>query len=102
MKPLTVTAMLVASLALAASVHAADLAAGKAMAEDVCSDCHGADGKGDADFPAIGGMSVDKFSKAIQEYQDGTRTKDAKMTKAAKKLTAADVANLAAYYATLK
>ncbi|MDH4290653.1 MAG: c-type cytochrome, partial [Aquincola sp.] len=83
MKPLTVTAMLVASLALAASVHAADLAAGKAMAEDVCSDCHGADGKGDADFPAIGGMSVDKFSKAIQEYQDGTRTKDAKMTKAA-------------------
>jgi Ni/Fe-hydrogenase subunit HybB-like protein/cytochrome c553 len=102
MKPLTVTAILVASLALAASVHAADLAAGKAMAEDVCSDCHGADGKGDADFPAIGGMSVDKFSKAIQEYQDGTRTKDAKMTKAAKKLTAADVANLAAYYATLK
>jgi cytochrome c553 len=102
MKPLTVTAMLVASLALAASVHAADLAAGKAMAGDVCSDCHGADGKGDADFPAIGGMSVDKFSKAIQEYQDGTRTKDAKMTKAAKKLTAADVANLAAYYATLK
>jgi len=102
MKKLTVTAMLAASLALTTSVHAADVAAGKAMAEDVCSDCHGADGKGDADFPAIGGLAVDKFTKAIQEYQDGTRTKNAKMTKAAKRLTAADVANLAAYYATLK
>jgi len=102
MKKLTVTAMLAASLALTTSVHAADVAAGKAMAEDVCSDCHGADGKGDADFPAIGGLAVDKFTKAIQEYQDGTRTKNAKMTKAAKKLTAADVANLAAYYVTLK
>ena len=102
MKKLTVTAMLAASLALTTSVHAADVAAGKAMAEDVCSDCHGADGKGDADFPAIGGLAVDKFTKAIQEYQDGTRTKNAKMTKAAKRLTAADVANLAAYYVTLK
>ena len=102
MKKLSVTAMLAAGLALTVPVHAADVAAGKAMAEDVCSDCHGADGKGDADFPAIGGLAVDKFTKAIQEYQDGTRTKNAKMTKAAKKLTAADVANLAAYYATLK
>jgi len=102
MKQLTVTAMLAAGLALTVPVHAADVAAGKAMAEEVCSDCHGADGKGDADFPAIGGLSVDKFTKAIHEYQDGTRTKNAKMTKAAKKLTAADVANLAAYYAALK
>ena len=102
MKKLTVTAMLVAGLALTASAHAADVAAGKAMAGEVCSDCHGADGKGDADFPAIGGMAVDKFTKAIQEYQNGTRTKNAKMTKAAKKLTPADVANVAAYYATLK
>jgi cytochrome c553 len=36
------------------------------------------------------------------EYQNGTRTKDAKMAKAAKKLSATDVANVAAYYATLK
>jgi len=38
----------------------------------------------------------------MQEYQGGTRTKSPKMTKEAKKLSAADVANLAAYYATLK
>ena len=65
MRKLTVTAMLVVGLALTAPVHAADVAAGKAMAEEVCSDCHGADGKGDADYPAIGGLAVDKFTKAI-------------------------------------
>ena len=47
-------------------------------------------------------MSVEKFTKAMQEYQNGTRTKSAKMTKEAKKLTAAQIADLAAYYATLK
>jgi cytochrome c553 len=81
---------------------AADAAAGKALAEDSCVDCHGDDGKGDDEFPAIAGLSVEKFTKAIQEYQDGTRTKSAKMTKEAKKLSAADIANLAAYYSTLK
>jgi cytochrome c553 len=47
-------------------------------------------------------MDVAKFTQAMKEYQNGTRTKDAKMAKAAKKLSDADLANLAAYYATLK
>jgi cytochrome c553 len=38
----------------------------------------------------------------MEEYQKGVRTKSPKMTKAAKKLSAADVANVAAYYQTLK
>ena len=71
-------------------------------AEEACVDCHGDDGKGDDDYPGIAGMSVDKFTKAIQEYQNGTRTKSPKMTKEAKKLSATDIANLAAYYSTLK
>ena len=83
-------------------VHAADAAAGKKMAEDTCADCHGDDGKGDEDVPGIAGMSVDKFTKAIKEYQAGTRTKSAKMAKEAKKLSDAEIADLAAYYATLK
>jgi cytochrome c553 len=37
---------------------AADAAAGKALAEDSCVDCHGDDGKGDDEFPAIAGLSV--------------------------------------------
>ena len=69
---------------------------------DSCVDCHGDDGKGDDESPDITGMTVEKFAKAMQEYQNGTRTKSAKMTKEAKKLSAAQIADLAAYYATLK
>ena len=85
-----------------APTYAADVAAGKARSEESCVDCHGEDGKGDDSSPGIAGMSVDKFSKAIAEFQNGTRTRSAKMTKEAKKLSVAEVANLAAYYATLK
>jgi cytochrome c553 len=91
-----------ASALLAAPAHAADVAAGKAIAEDACVDCHGDDGKGDDENPSIAGWDVAKFVQAMKEYQNGTRTKDAKMAKAAKKLSDADLANLAAYYATLK
>jgi len=47
-------------------------------------------------------MDVAKFTKAMKEYHVGTRTKDATMAKAAKELSDADLANLAAHYATLK
>ena len=102
MKKLMLSAAFAACTAFAAPGHAADVAAGKALAEDSCVDCHGEDGAGDADNPAIKGMAVDKFTKAIQEYANGTRTKSPKMAKEAKKLSAAQIANLAAYYATLK
>jgi cytochrome c553 len=94
---LSILALASAFALLAGPAYAGDAAAGKAKAEADCADCHGDDGKGEEDFP-IAGMSVADFTKAIVEYQDGTRTKDAKMAKAAKKLTPADVANLAAYY----
>ncbi|MGB5103636.1 MAG: c-type cytochrome [Steroidobacteraceae bacterium] len=102
MNRLTLSTMLAAGILLAAPGYAADAAAGKAKAEESCADCHGDDGAGDEDYPAINGMTVEKFTKAMQEYQNGTRTKSPKMTKEAKKLDAADIANLAAYYATLK
>jgi cytochrome c553 len=102
MNKLLLTTAIAAFAACAAPAYAADVAAGKALAEASCADCHGDDGKGDADFPAVNGMTVEKFTKAMQEYQNGTRTKSPKMTKEAKKLTAAQIADLAAYYATLK
>jgi cytochrome c553 len=102
MNRFSVTVMLSACALLAAPSYAADVAAGKAKYEDSCVDCHGDDGKGDDKVPAVTGLSVEKFNKAIQEFQNGTRTKSAKMTKEAKKLSAADVANLAAYCQTLK
>ena len=95
-------AMLAGLALLAVPVHAADVAAGKALAAASCADCHGDDGMGDDDYPAIAGMSVEKFTKAMQEYQNGTRTKNPKMTKEAKKLSAVQIADLSAYYAKLK
>jgi len=94
--------MMVASGMALAGPSLADAAAGKALAEGSCADCHGEDGAGDADYPAIAGMPVDKFTKAMQEFQDGTRKKSPKMIKEAKKLSAAQIADLAAFYATLK
>jgi cytochrome c553 len=103
MNKLYLSALLAAGVLIAAPTYAGgDAAAGKTIAENSCADCHGDDGKGDDENPALAGMAVDKFTKAITEYQNGTRTKDAKMTKAAKKLSPADVANVAAYYAGLK
>jgi len=105
-----VLAALVASCALAAApTYAADAAAGKKKATDACVDCHGDDGKGDDKVPGIAGMPAAKFTKAIEEYQSDARAKTAKdpkaaakMTKEAKKLNEADIANLAAYYSSLK
>ena len=95
--------MLMTACALAlAPAYAADVAAGKAKAEEVCADCHGDDGTGDDDNPDIAKLTEKEFVKAMEEYQKGVRTKSPKMTKAAKKLSAADVANVAAYYQTLK
>lgn len=102
MNRLSISLALCACAIFAAPTYAADAAAGKKLSQDSCVDCHGDDGKGDDEFPAIAGMSVEKFTKAIQEYQNGTRTKSPKMTKEAKKLSATDIANLAAYYSTLK
>lgn len=76
--------------------------AGKGKSED-CGDCHGPDGRGDGDtIPAIAGMPVEKFVKAMEDFANGTRKKSKMMTKQGQKLSAQDVEDLAAYYAKLK
>ena len=87
-------------LLLAGPVQAGNAGAGKAKSE-ACADCHGENGKGDKDNPSIAGMAPGEFTKAMKEYQSGERTKSKKMTKAAKKVSDEDIADLAAYYTTL-
>ena len=101
MKKLPLSALACACVLFAAGPAWAggDAAAGKALSAD-CADCHGEDGKGDEDNPSIAGMAEADFIKAVKEYADGTRS-DKMMTKAAKKLSDKDVADLAAYFATL-
>lgn len=94
--------LLAACAMVFAQAQAADVAAGKAKAEEVCADCHGDDGKGDDESPDIVKLTEKEFLQAMEEYRSGARTKNAKMARAAKRLTADEVANLAAYYETLK
>lgn len=84
-------------LVAASSAQAGDASAGKAKSES-CAGCHGDNGKDD---PPIAGMEETKFIQAMKEYQSGERKHKA-MTKAATRLSEADLADLAAYYATLK
>ncbi len=87
-----------ASLILAvSSVHAGDASVGKSKS-GVCANCHGDNGK---EEPAIAGMDEAKFVQEMKAYQSGAR-KDKKMMKATAGLSDADIADLAAYYATLK
>ena len=102
MKPMQCAAALVAALGLATgTAWAADAAAGKAKAAS-CGGCHGAagEGKGPAG-PAIAGMAEDKFVQALKDYKSGKKV-NAPMKGISGGLSDADMANLAAHYASLK
>lgn len=83
-----------------AALAAGDAAAGKAKS-GTCAGCHGAHGEGKKPNPPLAGMSEDKFAQAIGDYKSGKRA-NPMMKSFAGKLSDADVANLAAYYASLK
>ena len=92
--------LLVASFALATAAHGADLAAGQAKAKEICQACHGLDGNSTvADYPKLGGQYPDYLSKALRDYKSGAR-KNPIMAGFAGALTAQDIDNLAAYYAS--
>lgn len=88
-------------LAFAGTANAGgDAAAGKTKAK-VCTACHGADGKGKKNAPPIAGKAEAAFSESLEAYRSGEK-KNKLMNKQAKKLSDEDIANLAAYYGTLK
>lgn len=82
----------------AGGVVAADLAAGKAKAKEICAACHGEDGNSATpDFPRLGGQYPDYLAKALRDYKSGQR-KNAIMAGFAQALSKQDIENLAAYY----
>jgi cytochrome c553 len=102
MSPLAIAAILVALAAgvVSGSARAADLAAGKAKADEVCKACHGADGNNPTpDFPKLGGQYPDYLAKALRDYKSGER-KNPIMAGFAKTLSKQDIENLSAYYAS--
>ena len=102
MKRTLLTLASVAILGLSSNVIAAgDAAAGKAKSAS-CMGCHGAKGISIAPmFPNLAGQKAAYTAKQLKAFKDGSR-KDGTMNAMAKPLSAADIDNIAAYYASLK
>ncbi len=78
---------------------AGDAAAGKAKSA-ACAGCHGPDGNSMVPtYPKIAGQHEAYLVSAISQYKSGARS-DATMKAMVAALSDADIANLAAYYAS--
>lgn len=82
-------------------VTAGDPAAGQEKAVK-CKQCHGLDGLGKLPiYPNLAGQSTEYLTKQLHDFQQGRR-EDQMMTFLAKELTEDDIADLAAYYASIE
>ena len=93
-------AIVVSLGAVGAAQAAGDVQAGKTKAA-ACGGCHGANGQGIAPNPALAGKSEDQLLQALKDFKAGKRD-NAIMKGMASALNDQDMANLAAYYASLK
>ena len=100
MKKVLVSAMAVMA-AFAMNANAADINAGKAKAA-TCAACHGANGISAIPmYPNLAGQKEQYLVKQLKDFKSGTR-KDPVMAPMSMPLSDADIANVAAYYASLK
>ncbi len=89
-----------ASLLLAAPLRAADIDAGKALADKVCASCHGADGNSEVPtYPKLAGQYESYLKQALMDYRAGNR-KNPIMAGFATTLSDEDIENAAAYFAS--
>ncbi len=87
-------------LAFAPVAHAADVGAGKAKAGTVCAACHGANGVSVTDaIPNLAAQRAGYLESQLKALKDGTR-KNQIMNAIASQLSAEDIANVAAYFAS--
>jgi len=94
-------ALVAAGSLAAAQAQAQDAAAGKAKAA-ACAVCHGANGLSVApDAPNLAGQPAIYLAAQLKAYRDGTRKHEV-MSVMAKPLTDADIANLAAWFGSIK
>jgi cytochrome c553 len=90
-----------ASGVAAAAGKAGNAANGKQKAA-ACAACHGTDGNKtlDGTYPRLAGQYADYLDKSLREYRSGKR-KNAVMAGQSAALTDQEIADLAAYYASL-
>ena len=69
---------------------------------DECSDCHGQDGMGDEEYPTIAGLDEAYLLEQMKLIKNGERSEEAEMMLwFFEDLEEQDLADLAAYYASL-
>jgi len=77
-----------------------DMAAGKEKSA-VCAACHGVDGNStNGDWPKLAGQSAEYLYKQLMDFKAGEERLDATMQAQVASLSEADMADLAAYYAS--
>jgi cytochrome c553 len=90
-----------AALLAAGSAQAADAEAGKAKAQAVCAACHGANGVSVSDtIPNLAGQRSAYLEAQLKAWKDGSR-KNPVMNAIGAQLSADEIPNLAAYFASL-
>ena len=91
---------LIISLAFAPAAQAADIESGKAKVSAVCAACHGPNGVSVSDtIPNLAAQRAGYLEAQLKLLKDGTR-KNPVMNAIAAQLSAEDIANVAAYFAT--
>ena len=91
----------ISSIGVVGPVHAAgDVQAGKVLSA-ACAACHGANGQGMAQYPALAGKKADQLIQALRDFKSGKRD-NVFMKGMASSLSDQDIENVAAYYASLK
>ena len=83
-----------------ASMAAGNLQAGKVKSA-TCKSCHGAAGEGKGKAPRLAGLDEAHIIKQLEDFKSGAR-ENAMMNMFAGTLDHMDMANLAAYYSSLK
>jgi cytochrome c553 len=98
-KKLIIAMMFILMLAVGSAQAGGDAAKGAELAVD-CADCHGDDGMGDDDIPAIAGMDAAKHAKMLADFKSGA-VESEDMADYVQDLSEQDMADIAAYYASL-
>jgi len=83
-------------------LSAADISAGKVVADRECKGCHGLDGKGTAPgIPNLAGQRGRYIMAALKEYKEGTRT-HAALRQVAANMSDDETRQVATFYASLR
>ena len=97
------TLVLLIALALAGAANAADPAAGKKKAAEVCGACHGPEGNKPSDptQPVLAGQHYDYLVRALTDYKIGKRNNPI-MKGFASQLSKQEIEDVAAWFSSQK